>query len=494
VGAFLAVAMIILISGVLKVSFFASDPERFLYVNAELPRSSSLQNTLRVTSKVENEVIKLIRPEDIRGSISYSGQQFTDVGMSHGEYLGQVFVSLNPLSSGAGSVHDIVNTINNSLEKNIEGAEITVVTLEGGPPLGSPVNVKVRGDDFESIQAVTDKLRAYMVEQGLFSNISIDFKLGNPEMRLSLNGDAIKRAGLSPALVTRSLQSFVDGNLISQYQYLGEEVDVRLLASSKHPGVDSLLQQTIAIKDGAPIALSELVNVEYGYGYDNILHHNFQRAVTLSADIDTELTDTVTANKMVSEYWSSIQSEYPKVNLDYSGELDEIQDSLNGMVTLFVMGLGLIYLILGTQFKSYLQPFLVLVSVPLAFSGVVFGLTLTNNPLSLYSLYGVVALSGISVNTAIVLISAANDRLELGMSLLHATIYAARRRVIPVLITSLTTIAGLFSLAAGFAGKSLVWGPVATSIVSGMIFSTVLILFIVPLLYHSAARFSKRFK
>jgi multidrug efflux pump subunit AcrB len=99
-------------------------------------------------------------------------------------------------------------------------------------------------------------------------------------------------------------------------------------------------------------------------------------------------------------------------------------------------------------------------------------------------MYGVVALAGISVNAAIVLISAANARLAAGMSVLHATLYAARRRVIPILITSLTTIAGLFSLATGLGGHSLLWGPVATAIVWGLVVSTCLTLFVIPLLYR----------
>ena len=113
------------------------------------------------------------------------------------------------------------------------------------------------------------------------------------------------------------------------------------------------------------------------------------------------------------------------------------------------------------------------------------GLAVTRNPLSLYTLYGVVALAGISVNAAIVMISAANDRLEAGMDLLHATVYAARRRVVPILITSLTTIAGLFSLAVGLAGRSLIWGPVATAIVWGVAVSTLLTLIAIPLLYRA---------
>jgi multidrug efflux pump subunit AcrB len=112
--------------------------------------------------------------------------------------------------------------------------------------------------------------------------------------------------------------------------------------------------------------------------------------------------------------------------------------------------------------------------------------------MSLYTLYGVVALAGISVNAAIVLISAANQRLEKGMTLLHAIIYAARRRVIPILITSFTTIAGLFSLAVGLAGHSLLWGPVATAIVWGLAFSTCLTLIVIPLLYRTFMRNSYR--
>jgi multidrug efflux pump subunit AcrB len=171
------------------------------------------------------------------------------------------------------------------------------------------------------------------------------------------------------------------------------------------------------------------------------------------------------------------------VDLDFSGELEDIDESLEAMGRLFLLGVGLIYLILAAQFKSYWQPLMILVTVPLAFAGVTFGLALTGTPLSLYTLYGVIALAGIAVNSAIVLIDAANERLRAGMGCGHAIVWAARRRVVPILITSATTIGGLFSLAFGIGGKSLLWGPVAASIVWGLVFSTALTLFVVPLLY-----------
>ncbi len=153
------------------------------------------------------------------------------------------------------------------------------------------------------------------------------------------------------------------------------------------------------------------------------------------------------------------------MTLDFSGELEDVQESLDAMPGLFLLGVGLIYLILAAQFRSYWQPLMILVTVPLAFTGVTLGLVITQNPLSLYTMYGIIALTGIAVNSAIVLIDAANERLKSGMGLLHASIYAARRRVIPIIITTSTTIGGLFSLAAGLGGKSLIWGPMASSLV-----------------------------
>ncbi|HAU12877.1 MAG TPA: AcrB/AcrD/AcrF family protein, partial [Gammaproteobacteria bacterium] len=277
--------------------------------------------------------------------------------------------------------------------------------------------------------------------------------------------------------------------LIGRYQNLGEEVDIRLLArTGSEDNLDALLSTTLTTANGGTVRLSTLLQAEYGSGYQNIRHYNFKRSITINGDIDETQLDAVAANDLIRAYWDTIRAQHPGISLDFSGVLDDIEENLSGISMLFAMGLGLIYLILGTQFKSYLQPLMILVSVPLAFIGVVFGLVLTNNPLSFTSMYGVVALSGISVNSAIVLISAANSRLKSGMSPLHATIYAGRRRVVPILITSTTTIAGLFSLALGIGGKSLLWGPIAATIVSGLLFSTVLVLVVIPLIYYASVR------
>lgn len=481
----------LLAGGFVNFNFFAADPLRVLYINAELPQGVTLEQSVQVGTELEQRALANLKPEEVRNSIVYSGQMLTQTEPIFGDNLAQVFISIQPAEPGMRDIREIVRNVEEDLGTQYREAKVTVTVLEDGPPAGKPISMKVKGDRFEEVQIVVDRLLAFMKEKGDFSNTTTDFKLGTPELKLALDGDAIQRAGLSPNVVIRSLQSYVDGELITQYQHLGEEVDVRILPRNPVGNVEQVLQQSIVNRDGDAVSLSSLVHAEYGFGYQNIRHYNFQRAITIESDIANEELDTIAANALLLEYWETIQFEHPNVSIDFSGALDDIQETLDGIAGLFVIGLGLIYLILGTQFKSYGQPIMVLVAVPLAISGVIYGLVLTGNPMSLSTMYGVVALSGISVNSAIVLISAANDRIGSGMSVLHATVYAARRRVVPVLITSFTTIAGLFSLAAGVAGESLLWGPIATAIVSGLMFSTVLVLIVIPLLYFLVGRSSR---
>ncbi len=473
------------VSGKIRFNFFEADALRLFYVNIQMARGTTLEETNKVLYEVEQEALKQIHPDELRASLIYSGQQFTETEPLFADTVGQIMLSLNPGKSGDRSVEEIADAVEESV-MNIQGpTNISLLRMKEGPPTSRAINVKIRGDEFEEIKKAADALVNFLKSDKHFNNVSLDYRPGNPELVLRYDGEAIKRAGISPTVLSRSIRAFVDGEIVNDFQDQGEEVKLRVLAKQDNwYDIEELLRQSISLPDGRSIAIGELVIPEHGYGQHNIRHYNFRRAITLEADIDKDLIDTVAANDLIVEEWKSLQKEFPSIDLDFSGVLDDINESMSSIGILFLFGVGLMYIILGTQFRSYFQPLLILVTVPLAFTGVVLGLLVTNNPISLYTLYGVVALSGISVNAAIVLISAANSRLEEGMSLLHATVYAARRRVIPILITSLTTIAGLFSLASGLAGTSLIWGPVATAIVWGLAFSTVLTLFAIPMLYR----------
>lgn len=475
-----------MVGGAVKMDFFASDPLRFFYISIEMSPDSSLEQTHAKVQQVEGVARKHIEEGDARAIVSYAGQMFTETAPYFGDHYGQVMVSLNPEVKGMRGVDEIMDTMRSDILAVTGAKEISFVRMAGGPPTEKPIKIKVRGENYTEIAAAAEDLKEIMRNVSGIKDISDDSTPGRMELQLRLNHDSIRRAGLMPDEVRRALRLLVDGEIITSIQDQGEKVEIRVRADpQKYFSLQQLLHNTLPLANGSVIALDQLVHSETRSGAGNLRHYNFRRAITVEADINKEITDEVKANRAVLDRWATkLQSKYPNLDLDTSGVLDDIEEALGSMLILFMLGVGLMYLILGTQFGSYFQPMAILATIPLAFTGVVLGLLISRNPMSLYTLYGIVALAGIAVNSAIVLISAANDRLGKGMSLLHATLYAARRRVIPILITSLTTVAGLFSLATGLGGKSLVWGPVATAIVWGLAFSTVLTLFVIPLIYR----------
>ena len=479
--------------GMVKVQFFAFDPIRLFYVNVEMAPGTHLEQTLKQVEVVEAKVRKHLQPGEARGLSSVAGQMFTEMAPFFGDHYGQLTVSLNPQHSGSRGVADIVEEMRADIMHTVGPAHISFMIMEGGPPKGKPISVKVRGDNYAEIEAAVSDLEGILKSMPAVSDITNDDSPGKMELQLKLDSDAVRKAGLNPAQVSRDIRLMFDGDIVAHMQDEGEKLEVRVRAVPEvRTNIDSVLEQTIALPSGGQIALGQLVKVGTGTGKGNIRHYNYRRTITVESDLDKNKMDTVAANKLLVQEWEKIHLRYPNIDLDFSGELDDIQESLDAMLSLALLGIGLIYLILGTQFKSYWQPFMILVTVPLAFTGVTLGLIVSGNPLSLFTLYGVVALVGIAVNSAIVMIHAANQRLAEGMTVLHATIYAARRRVVPIIITSLTTVAGLFSLAVGLGGKSLLWGPVASAIVWGLAFSTVLTLFVIPLLYRFFMRRSRQ--
>ncbi|MET0118445.1 MAG: efflux RND transporter permease subunit [Sedimenticola sp.] len=480
-----AAALSAAMGGAIKLDFFATDPIRLYYVNLEMPAGTPLKVTLEKTLEVERKVREQISPGEVRNILSYAGQMFTETAPFFGDHYGQVLVALNPREEGLRSVDEMIEGMRGSVMATAGPSKLSFLRMSGGPPTSKPILIKVLGDDTAVIRKAVTDLKRIMTRNPAIRDITDDDSQGQMALVLRVNQDAALRAGISPSEVARTLRLLVDGEIVGRMQHQSEELEVRIRARPRvlrdinEPG-----NYTLPLPDGGRIPLKELLVTETGPSLGNIRHYNFRRAITVEADLDKAATDTVAANAEIVAGWEEIRERYPSIDLDFSGELDDIQESIDAILVLFLFGVGLMYMILGTQFRSYFQPLMILATVPMAFTGVVIGLFITDNPLSLFTMYGVVALAGIAVNAAIVLITAANERLKQGMSVLHATIYAARRRVIPILITSLTTIAGLFSLATGLGGASLMWGPVATAIVWGLMVSTVLTLFVIPLLYR----------
>jgi multidrug efflux pump subunit AcrB len=475
--------------GLIQVNFFVADSLRIFYVNVDMPSEAPLEETLRQTVVVEQEVIKYLKVEEIRAVTVNAGIKFTEIDQLTGDQYGQVQVSLTPATGDSRSVSEIIESMRLPLsELSIDGL-VSFLEVTGGPPTAKPVSVKVRSDDFAELRRATDAMINIVRNIPGSKDVTDNDVPGRQTLVLDLDYKAIRNAGLTPGQVSRLLRLHLDGEVVAFMRDRGEKVELRVRGLKRErQDINSVLNDPIALAGGGSTTFGALASTRVTQGRGVIHHHNYRRAITVEANLDTEVNDTVSANNSVREEWQKISSQFPNADIDQSGELDDIQESLDAMLGLFLLGLGLIYLIIAAQFRSYFQPMLILATIPMAFTGVIFGLLLTGNILSMYTLYGVIALTGIAVNSAIVLIDAANARIRAGMRPLHATIYAARRRVIPVLMTTTTTIAGLFSLAVGLGGKSLVWGPVASSIVAGLGVASLLTLFMIPTLYRAFQR------
>lgn len=486
-------AFLLAIAGVateqVRVEFFTFDPIRMFYVNVDMPPDAPLEETLAQTVRVEERIRTKLKDGEARAVTSMAGIKFTDAEALFGDQYGQIQVSLNPRTPDSRSVSAVVDAVRDIALATPGDAEITFFELTGGPPAAKDISVKVRSDEFGELRAATAAVTEIVRSIEGSSNVADNDVPGRYELTLDLDEPAIRQAGLSPGTVARLVRLHLDGEIIAFTRSAGEKVELRVRGPRRSvSNVRAVLDDPIVLPGGGTTTLAALTHASSSRGSGSVRHYQYRRAITVEADLDPELINTVAANNYIRDEWAKIRATYPSTDLEFSGAFDDIQESLDAMLFLLLFGIGLIYLILATQFRSYFQPFLVIVSVPMAIIGVVFGLFITSNPMSLYTLYGIVALTGIAVNAAIVLIDAANTRIKAGMRPLHAIIYAGRRRVVPILMTTLTTIAGLFSLATGLGGKSLLWGPVATSMVFGLFVASGMTLFLVPILFRAFMR------
>ncbi|WP_409522763.1 efflux RND transporter permease subunit [Nitrincola sp. MINF-07-Sa-05] len=474
----------------IATNFFAADTLQVFYVNVDMPAGTTLDNTLYKTQQVEALTRAWLKPDEVRSLVPYAGQMFTETEPLIGESYGQIFVSLTPRHNNGRNADEIIDGLRDHLLAQAPvPATVSLLKLADGPPSSMPISIKVRGDDYEEIKAAIDDLTRVLEAIPGVTDITNDAAPGSQQLITHLNMPAIARAGLDAGSVMRTLRILTDGEVVAQMSDRGEQVDLRIRSQVQETDdIQRWLDTQIATPAGQRVPLSELLDMEVQTGYASLRHYNFSRSITLEADLDRSVIDTLQANQQVMDAWETLADSHPGISLDFSGELDDIQESLDAMVILFVLGVGLMYLILGAQFRSYFQPLIILLTIPMAFTGVAYGLWFSKNPLSLYTLYGLIALSGIAVNSAIVLMAAANSRREAGMSVQHAIVYAARRRLVPIIITAATTMAGLMGLAVGLGGKSLIFGPVATAIVWGISVSTLLTLFTIPLIYKMTAR------
>ena len=467
-----------------NVNLLPTPPDYGFVVTLEMVSGTPSAKTLATLEEIERRITPLFKLGELRASAIESGAIAKEGRYLYGHQYGDIWFSLNHDARDVIALMPLIKPLLNDLDGAVLAwVEGEATSFKGG--LGKAISLNVMGVPGAELVAAISELKTIVSVTPDVSQVRLDSVPGLSELQLRLDNKAIQRSGIAPETVARTLQLMADGENVASFVEQGESVGVRVLAKQANiHDVTEILAHAVSRPDGAQIPLSQLVTASTRIGTASINHINFQRVQTLQADLDKTELDTLAANNVIKQKWQAVQDQYPNVSVQFSGEIETVEEGLKQLWQLFILGLGLIFIIVGAQFRSYGLPFLVLLKIPMAFSGVILGLLISREAISLYTLYGGIALAGIAVNSAILMFSAAQDSLDQGKSVLHSTIYAAKRRMLPILITSLTTLVGLLPLALSNDSSATQWRPVATTIVWGVGFSTLLTLFILPVLYR----------
>lgn len=466
-----------------KPRWFASDPLRIFNLNVQTPPATPLQDALKATEAVEQVARRMARPGEINAALSMAGLQFTPRELVLGEHLGQITISLAPESAGARSVDTFVADLRQAL-KAAGKSDVTVQVLSADLPMLSSLSLRLTGAPLERLTAAAQDFSAALARTPGFTDINDDTRFSQPRMTLKLDATTAAPADLDPFKLAALIRLHFEG--IPAGKVTDGEETLEVMVRGQPMGDQALqkwLSQPWKLPDGRSVNPGELFALHMENTPGELRRVNAERTATVIAGFDQDHLTAAQAVEKAEAVWQDVAKRHPGVKLAQGGELDDVKASLNDLLALLVLGFVLMYALLALQFGRLVLPLVILATAPMALAGVVIGLWVSGQPVTLYTLYGGVALSGVAVNASIVLASAGEDRLALGMHPLRAAFHAARRRLLPIIITTLTVIGGLISLAFGWGGNSLLWGPVASAIVWGLAVATPLTLFVTPLMH-----------
>ena len=489
VGSVLFIGLIACVGAfvVLDKELFPGEDFPQFYVKAEMPPSYGLQETTAVMAQIE-AAAKTLPSSEVAAIVSNIGIHTPTSGLAegvtYGSNFGEVIIELTPKQERTRGVDEIIADMREKTLTVSGVEELNYITQAGGPPQGEDVEVKVKGDQFDKLTELTGVLKTELAQLDGVYDIRDDFRIGKSELRIHLKPEKAHQYGLTTFQIAQTVRTAIEGAKATTYREADEAIDVIVkYEKDTLQNIAELNNLLIATPTGAIVPLKDVTDITEEKGYSDIRRFDGERAITVYASVDRQKTTPFEVNQALIGAFANVESLYPGYQLDFRGVFDEIIESFSELWKLFVVGLLLIYVVLGAQFKSFIQPIVIMFAVPFGMIGAMFGLLLSNATLSMVAMFGIVALSGIVVNDSIVLIDFINKYRERGYNKWYAILKGGSIRLRPIILTSLTTIFGLIPMAVGLGGKSPIWMPMAYTIIFGLAFATTMTLFVMPALY-----------
>ncbi|MCH1437008.1 MAG: efflux RND transporter permease subunit [Flavobacteriales bacterium] len=512
-----------------KVEFFPVNEPKYVNVFVEVPIGSDVGLTDSITHLVEDEIFEILKPfehavSSVMTNIGSGTTDPNDMGGSTGVTPNKARITINfkefKLRQGVNTV-EVMKLISSTLT-NRPGVEISVDKNREGPPMGKPINIEIRGEDFEKLLSISDDVKNTIDQENIpgIEGLKIDLELSKPELLIEIDRDQARRLGISTYLVASTVRTALFGKEVSKFKEGEDEHPIVLRLDDKYRySVPALMNQRITYRSQSSgqikqIPISSVATYTYNTTYGSVSRKDMKRQVTMYSNVVEGYNEN-----LINEQLKQILADKklpPGYVLQFTGKQQEQAQTQDFLSKALMIAIALITLILVSQFNSAIKPFIIIVTVVFSTIGVFFGLALFNMDFVIIMTgIGIVSLAGVVVNNAIVLIDyidllKTRKRRELHLeesaildpkTAMSCIQEGGQKRLRPVLLTAITTILGLLPLATGmninfftlltefdpqifFGGDNAIfWGPMAWTVIFGLTFATFLTLILVPVMY-----------
>lgn len=476
--------------------FMPQTDESRISIAMELQTGIRVEESMQTARKME----KIIRERYPEVEVLAASAGADDEGSmfslfsTTGSNVINMMMRLSPVNERSRSVWQIAGDMREQIRQFPEVVTFSVSTTGGNMGMGGQnnVDVEIYGFDFNTTNALAEEIRLKLNKLDGATEVSVSRKKDKPELQVILDKEKLALHGLNSAQVSTMVRNRISGMVASRYKEEGDEYDIRVRLAENYRNSITLLEEiSITTPQGRRVKLKELGKVQEAWGPPSIQHKRKERVVTISAKPDGISLGEL-ANRIKAEVATVKVPQ--EVLIQIGGAYEDQQESFMDLALLMILSLILVYIVMASQFESFTMPFIIMFSIPFAFTGVILALLITGTTLSVVAALGAVLLIGIVVKNGIVLVDFTNLMRDRDMRLYEAIVTSGRSRLRPVLMTALTTILGMLPLAMSSGEGSEIWRPMGITVIGGLVFSTIVTMVVVPVMYGVLARSGERDK
>lgn len=498
------------IAPLVKKNLFPSAGADNFAIRIELPDYYNFDATEAVLKKIDGLVLDLPKHELFYSTAKLGTNEANRLAVPVGgeKHLAAFEVGLSPVTERDRSADEIAREIRSKiLDLDLPLVELDVQVAKPGPPVGKPVEIRVHSDIKEYREDMTKKVVEYLESREGVYDISSNAKLGREEYKIDLDLAVLGQLGLTVQDVTTTLRIAFDGIVATSIVREGEEVGLRVKFPQKYRETpQNILDLEVRNKMGALLPIRSFAKISTTRADSKIYHTDAEVTTTITANVKPEFVPKQIVDNVLDHFEKEVD-ENPDLNMTFGGEAEKSQESFESLVTAFLLGFVAIYLAIVLLFNSFTQPILVILAVPFGLTGVFWSFWLHDLPFSFLASIGIIGLSGIVVNNSIMMVEFINKSFPKDKPIRRTKYSIARetalvikgslRRLRPILITTATTVLGLLPTGYGIGGSDPFLEPMVLALAYGIISSTLISLFGIPVLYlvnRDILWFSKRIK